>query len=77
MEQSVQLRIRNRAYEMWNGSGRLDGQADHHWLAAEREVLAHMTQALSAPKADTAIESLRPRAKAKTSAGRQRIAKAS
>jgi hypothetical protein len=77
MEQPLQLRIRNRAYEMWNAGGRLDGQAVQHWLAAEREVLAHMTEALPAPKADTAIESPRPRAKAKTSAPRKRMAKAS
>jgi hypothetical protein len=77
MEQSLQLRIRDRAYEMWNASGRFDGQADQHWLAAEREVLAHMTEGPSAPKAVTANESPRPRAKAKTSARRQRIAKAS
>jgi hypothetical protein len=77
MEQSLQLRIRDRAYEMWNAGGRLDGQADQHWLAAEREVLARMTEACSVPKADSAIESPRRRAKAKTSAQRKRLAKAS
>ncbi|HEY7243267.1 MAG TPA: DUF2934 domain-containing protein [Xanthobacteraceae bacterium] len=33
-------RIRNRAYELWIAGGRLDGQADQHWLTAEREVLS-------------------------------------
>jgi Protein of unknown function (DUF2934) len=42
MEQSLH-RIRERAYEIWNAAGRTDGQADQHWLVAEREVLAEMT----------------------------------
>jgi hypothetical protein len=50
MEQSLQHRIRERAYEMWNVGGRMDGQADQHWLAAEREVLAKMTAHTSAAK---------------------------
>ena len=43
MEQSLHHRIRERAYEMWKAGGRIDGRADQHWLAAEREVLAEMT----------------------------------
>ena len=39
----MQQRIRERAYEIWNTSGRMHGQAEQHWLAAEREVLAEMT----------------------------------
>jgi DUF2934 family protein len=50
MEQSLHHHIRERAYKMWDASGRMDGQADQYWLAAEREVLAEMTGHASAPK---------------------------
>jgi Protein of unknown function (DUF2934) len=40
MEQTLEHRIRERAYEIWNANGRSDGQAEQHWLAAERELLA-------------------------------------
>jgi hypothetical protein len=40
MEQSLELRIRQRAYEIWHASGCAQGKSDEHWLAAEREVLA-------------------------------------
>jgi len=31
MEQSVQERIRQRAYQLWDTSGRMNGQAEQHW----------------------------------------------
>jgi hypothetical protein len=37
MDQSLENRIRERAYEIWTAHG-IDGQADQHWLAAEREI---------------------------------------
>ena len=40
MDHSLETRIRERAYELWNAHGGVHGQADQHWLAAEREVLA-------------------------------------
>jgi hypothetical protein len=40
MENRLEDRIRERAYEIWSMAGRPDGKADHHWLLAEREVLA-------------------------------------
>jgi len=40
MEPSLEQRIRERAYEIWNASGPEDGRADEHWLSAERELLA-------------------------------------
>jgi hypothetical protein len=49
MDQNLENRIRERAYEIWTANGRMDGQADHHWLAAEREILA-MVARLAAPK---------------------------
>src|SRR6266487_7116345 len=53
MDQSLENRIRERAYEMWTAHGCVHGQAEQHWLAAEREILAASTPALArepAPK---------------------------
>jgi hypothetical protein len=53
MDQSLENRIRERAYEIWIAHGCVHGQADQHWLAAEREILAASTPALAgkpAPK---------------------------
>ena len=33
-------RIRERAYQIWEGSGG-DGNAEEHWLQAEREILGN------------------------------------
>ena len=38
--QDVEQAIRERAYHLWIESGRDDGKADAHWLAAQREVLS-------------------------------------
>jgi hypothetical protein len=38
MDQNLENRIRERAYEIWTAHGYADGQADQHWLAAEREI---------------------------------------
>ena len=40
LEQGLSDRIRERAYEIWAASGHRDGEAEQHWLAAEREILA-------------------------------------
>jgi hypothetical protein len=40
MDQNLENRIRERAYEIWTANGRMDGQADHHWFAAERKIVA-------------------------------------
>jgi Protein of unknown function (DUF2934) len=45
MDQSLEDRIRERAYEIWTANGRVHGQADQHWVAAEREILAAKTVA--------------------------------
>ena len=47
MDQSLENRIRERAYEIWVAHGYVHGQADQHWLAAEREILAASTVALA------------------------------
>jgi hypothetical protein len=40
MEPSLEQRNRERAYEIWNESGREDGRADERWFSAERELIA-------------------------------------
>jgi Protein of unknown function (DUF2934) len=47
MDHSLENRIRERAYELWNVHGCVHDQADQHWLAAEREILAASTAALA------------------------------
>jgi len=42
LDKTLEQRIRERAYELWITTGRHDGQADQHWLTAEREVLARL-----------------------------------
>ena len=39
-EQDLSDRIRERAYEIWVANGHRDGEAEQHWLAAEREILS-------------------------------------
>ena len=51
MDHSLENRIRERAYEIWTAHGCVHGQADQHWLAAEREVLASSTAVLARDKA--------------------------
>jgi Protein of unknown function (DUF2934) len=69
MNQPLEDRIRERAYEIWTAHGCIDGQADQHWLAAEREILAKATNALvgnSVPQ-QKEKKNRRPPSRAKTS----------
>ena len=47
MDHSLENRIREHAYEIWAAHGYVHGQADQHWLAAEREILAASAAALA------------------------------
>ena len=38
--QDLEQAIRERAYHLWVADGCRDGNADAHWLSAQREVLA-------------------------------------
>ena len=38
--ESLQQRIQERAYLIWEREGRLHGRADEHWRRAEAEILA-------------------------------------
>jgi len=51
MEQTLEHRIRQRAYEIWHTNGCAEGSADEHWLAAEREVLSSSIALAAAPEA--------------------------
>jgi Protein of unknown function (DUF2934) len=64
MDQTLENRIRERAYEIWTAHGYADGQADQHWLAAEREILAAATIPLAR---NSAPKKKRPPTRAKTS----------
>ena len=48
MQRELEQQIRERAYHLWVADGCREGEADRHWLAAEREVLAAF--AATAPK---------------------------
>ena len=52
MDQGLETRIRQRAYEIWDALGRPNGEAGAHWLAAERELLSASMDAMNhaAPK---------------------------
>jgi hypothetical protein len=67
MDHSLENRIRERAYELWNVHGGVHGQADQHRLAAGREILARATAALARDSA--------PRKKTSRSPARSKIAK--
>ena len=51
MNQSLENQIRERAYEIWTAQGCMHGQAEQHWLAAEREILTAATTAFAHDKA--------------------------
>ena len=75
MEQTLEHRIRQRAYEIWHAHGQADGQADEHWLTAEREVLSTLR---THPACETAAaQKPQKRTRASSRAGAQRSAKAS
>ena len=38
--QDIEQATRERAYELWLASGREHGNAENHWLKAQREILS-------------------------------------
>jgi hypothetical protein len=72
MDNTLQERIRERAYEIWSTNGHIEGKADQHWLAAERELLAELTAksptlkaaAARKPRSRATPTSAKPRARA-------------
>ena len=51
MQTELETQIRECAYHLWVADGCRDGEADKHWLAAERDVLAAFASSTPAPKA--------------------------
>jgi hypothetical protein len=68
MENNLEHRIRERAYTLWCENGQIDGQADQHWLTAERELLATLTANLPPAKTTaakaSATKARKPRSRA-------------
>jgi hypothetical protein len=54
VQTELETQIRERAYHLWVADGRRDGEAERHWLAAERDVLAAFASSTPAPKARAA-----------------------
>lgn len=44
----LQLRIQNRAYELYEAEGRQDGRDLDHWLQAEAEILGKQADSVAA-----------------------------
>ena len=72
MESTLEHRIRQRAYEIWQAHGQTDGKADEHWLAAEREVMASMTA--PSPVLDMSVPSKAKKRRAASSRPAQPVA---
>jgi hypothetical protein len=72
--QDLEHTIRERAYHLWVADGCNDGNADHHWLAAQREVLASSLSGIArvSVEAETAAKpAKKTRAKAATTTKRK------
>ena len=64
----LEAQIRERAYHLWLAEGAREGEADRHWLTAEREMIATAavtieTKAVEAPA--TRRRAAKPAAKKK------------
>jgi hypothetical protein len=62
MDLTLEQRIRERAYELWRAGGCIDGHAEQHWLAAEREVAEALMATAAVP--DKASAPRKPRSRA-------------
>jgi len=51
--QDLEQAIRERAYHLWVADGYRDGNADAHWLAAQRELLASSLESVGRVKKTT------------------------
>src|SRR4051794_26790902 len=78
MNDELEMKIRQRAQEMWEGESRPDGLAERHWLAAEREVTEETENAAgsrwAAPVKGSHAERRTERARA-GGGGRRRVAR--
>jgi hypothetical protein len=72
MEQTLEHRIRERAYEIWHAEGCAEGKSHDHWLTAERELLSAAAADLFASSEPTAA----PKGKNKSTRAARRATKA-
>ena len=66
MTQAIEQRIRERAYEIWMASGMNEGEAEAHWLHAERAVRTE-TETATISTAAVAKGKAKPKAVARAS----------
>lgn len=74
MTADLEDKIRQRAHAIWEQNGRIDGQAEQHWLQAQADILASsMAETLNDMARTPAAKAPPKRAPAK---GRGKAAKA-
>jgi Protein of unknown function (DUF2934) len=61
--QDLEQAIRERAYHLWVESGCEDGNADAHWLVAQREILSVSLGEIGRVAVGEPAKSAKPRAK--------------
>jgi DUF2934 family protein len=59
----IEVRIRSRAYELWEQRGRGHGRATEDWLGAEKEIADAISKAAGTPPGKTARGSTRRKVK--------------
>jgi hypothetical protein len=78
--QELEQAIRERAYHLWVADGCNDGNADAHWLTAQREVLASSLSSIARVRVSEAKPANKPatrkKAKAATTKSPKRKSKA-
>ena len=72
--QQLEQNIRERAYHLWVADGCRDGNADAHWLNAQREILASSLGSIARVTVSDAAPAAKPveKAKAKTSVSKKK-----
>jgi len=66
--------IRERAYALWEMDGHCHGRALHHWLTAERDLLAEAEAAAAVPRRGRAAAAMTAKAEVKAAKPRARRA---
>jgi hypothetical protein len=61
--QDMEQAIRERAYHLWIESGCTEGNADVHWLAAQRDILSASLAEIGRVTASDPVKSTKPKAK--------------
>jgi hypothetical protein len=57
MTQSLENKIRERAYQLWERDGRVHGKADEHWLKASLEVIGSLAEEELSQTSSSALQS--------------------